>query len=204
MAMFLFSNTEELGLDLIVSAVVVEGKQAFVYEITDTKSKEKHYFWTIKTLSEYHSNGILSRKMQVWKVKEVVSPKNLLIFTRNAKVVIMKDIYLNNGALTEWKIQDEFYKDVDALKGKQMDALPNFGETRQNEIWKLFNGDTYKQHFLIILHDHTRFVFKSVADDSVADLTIFQQPDKKLKVAGSPVVDRSRSQVHPGSIQSLS
>ena len=203
MATFLFLKPEELGLDPTVTAVVVEGKQAFVYEITDTKTKEKHYFRTIETLSEYRSNGISGRKTRVWKVKEVVSPKDPLIFTTNAQVVVMKDIYLDDGALTEREIQDEFYKDVDALKGKQMDGLPNF-ETRQNEIWKLLDGDTYKQHFLTILHDHTGFVSKSVADDSVADPTIFQQPDKKLKVAGSPVVDRSRSQVHPGPTQSLS
>ncbi len=202
MAAFLFSKPEELGLDPTVTTSVRNGKQAFIYELIDTRTQEKIYFQTIKTISEYHSYCISGRKTRVWRVKRIHSLGDPT-FMDNMPEVVLKDLWLDADAPTERNIQDDVFKDIEEFAMKRRDAPlaepPEFtglSQDRQQEIDQLLHADTYKRHFLTITHDHIGSVSKNITRDSIADPTMLYAPDKKITSARSPVVDRSRGRMH--------
>ena len=106
---FLFASKEELGYDPNVTRLD-DGR--YIFRIPGAtqgdQANQDKFYRTIKPLSIYRSNNITGRHSRVWLVDILESPTS----TESKGGAVLKDVWLDGGALTERQIQDHLFRDI--------------------------------------------------------------------------------------------
>ena len=94
------ATEEELGYDLTMQHCLDPevNRVCFVYEVNS------HYYKTQKAIFDNQSLCITGRATRVWEAIEVAS-FNKLQLLEGSHMVVLKDIWLNAGLVTEGNIQ---------------------------------------------------------------------------------------------------
>jgi hypothetical protein len=106
---FLFASKEELGYDPNVTHLH-DGQ--YVFRIPGSAQEDQvgrdQFYRTVRPLSVYWSNCIAGRHSRVWLVDILESPTS----TKSRGRAVLKDVWLDEDALTERQIQDRLFRDI--------------------------------------------------------------------------------------------
>ncbi|TEB33877.1 hypothetical protein FA13DRAFT_1626649 [Coprinellus micaceus] len=106
---FLFASKEELGYDPNVTRLH-DGQ--YVFRIPGSAQEDQvgrdQFYRTVRSLSVYWSNYIAGRHSRVWLVDILESPTS----TKSRGRAVLKDVWLDEDALTERQIQDRLFRDI--------------------------------------------------------------------------------------------
>ncbi|KAF4582549.1 hypothetical protein EYR38_002675 [Pleurotus pulmonarius] len=148
---FLFATEEELGYDPMVTR---DAKGDYIYRIPATEGGQQRdrFFRTTASIAEYRSNNITGRMARVWKVVECNHNGDVLSPSEPSRV--LKDVWLEDSALTESQIQSQIFEDLKKFfADKQDERYLAFGKL-QPSISDLEKDDTYKKYFIKIVTDY--------------------------------------------------
>ncbi|KAF9556386.1 hypothetical protein CPC08DRAFT_711279, partial [Agrocybe pediades] len=169
---FMFAKPSEMGYD----PTVVRHREApgyYTYKIPKSPggSKSDRFFRTVKTLSAYRSSKVTGRMTRVWLVDEVESFELEAPLRKEGQGrCVLKDVWLENGASTEWDIQKKIFKDIEnsfAQSPSQADGEDQEAFQEMKAKYKhLSEHKAYQQYFLTIVADYIGEKTKLVPADS--------------------------------------
>ena len=177
---FLFATEAELGYDPKV--ILDENQLQYTYEIPKSNGDDSRFYRTIKPISEYRSNNITGRMTRVWLTCEVASATSP---TPIGPECILKDVWLDASAKTEWELQNAIFSDI------QKAFKPNAGNTLENwsmknikdELADIVASEAYKKYFLKPLADHRGEVSKDVSPSDTRKTGLFGSRELKIDSA---------------------
>ncbi|TRM63110.1 hypothetical protein BD626DRAFT_33149 [Schizophyllum amplum] len=173
---FMFATPAELGFDETVELISTDGQWYYGYKVGD------RYYRTERSIFEHNGTRISGRGTRVWEVvriKDFKDPKPLDVERR--KTYALKDVWLDKGALTERKIQealfgdlDDVYRRIKANDAGIRDVLKGFDkETRTALQDCVADRKLYGKYFLTIDHDWEGPESKPRAAHAVAVPNVF-------------------------------
>ncbi|KAF4581315.1 hypothetical protein EYR40_002903 [Pleurotus pulmonarius] len=148
---FLFATEEELGYDPMVTR---DAKGDYIYRIPSTEQGQQRdrFFRTTASIAEYRSNNITGRMARVWKVVECNSNGDVISPREPSRV--LKDVWLEDSALTESQIQSQIFEDLKKFFVDKQDKRYLAFEKLQPSISDLEKDDTYQKYFIKIVTDY--------------------------------------------------
>ncbi|KAF4581317.1 Peroxisomal membrane protein PAS20 [Pleurotus pulmonarius] len=148
---FLFATEEELGYDPMVTR---DAKGDYIYRIPSTEGGQQRdrFFRTTASIAEYRSNNITGRMARVWKVVECNSNGDVLSPSEPSRV--LKDVWLEDSALTESQIQSQIFEDLKKFFVDKQDERYLAFEKLQPSLSDLEKDDAYKKYFIKIVTDY--------------------------------------------------
>jgi hypothetical protein len=190
---FIYATPVELGFDPNVKGYTPTegGCQYFVYTVND-KTAGPVYFKTSQSLSEYRSCCISGRATRVWKVEQIKSLLDHSPVNCEGKVLVLKDIWLEQDAKTERELQTNLFKDIRAFIAQghfpQLES-PKF----ETLIRSLLVGERWKKHFLTITFDGDGEPSKKCPVSARPNSTLFHKPLSRPIAPLSQAADQSRA-----------
>lgn len=176
---FLFATEEELGYD--PNVILDENQLQYTYEIPKPNGDDSRFYRTIKPVSEYRSNNITGRMTRVWLTCEVASATST---TPIGPECILKDVWLDASAKTEWELQKAIFSDI------QEAFEPNARNSENTEMKDIKDGladivasEAYKKYFLKPLADHQGKVSKDVSPSDNRKTGLFGSRELKIDSA---------------------
>ncbi|KAJ2933995.1 hypothetical protein H1R20_g3098, partial [Candolleomyces eurysporus] len=162
----MFATDEELGLDPSIQMHHQQDPEAarqYVYELREDDGSR--FFSTTKSISEYRTAYVSGRKTRVFKVVEVEKEGTTWREKNGAKPMVLKDVWLNEGAKTEKEIQDALFDDIQNFAERpdwRTDAsLKDFcedevgaGKRFLDDFESIMRGGYFKTLFLLIRSQH--------------------------------------------------
>lgn len=177
---FIYATPTELGFDPnIRECTPTQGDpQNFIYTVNDDK-RGPTYFKTLESLSEYRSRCISGRATRVWKAIQIKSLDDHLPLNGGKKVVL-KDIWLEQGAKTERQLQTNLFTDIGefikrTLPVKGVPELKSAGDIFEALIRDILVDERWKKHFLTIIFDGIGDPCKECPISARPDPTIFNE-----------------------------
>lgn len=154
---FLFATEVELGYDDKVKRLP---DNRLVFEITD-KEGNPIYYRTVQTLSEYRSSNITKRISRVWEVEQVSNSDGTGDVLSHG---VLKDVWLDDDALTERQVQESIYKAIEERKATlhSNKCIQKLKLIARTELTKIIETGKYKDYFLTIVADWNGLVSKAV------------------------------------------
>ncbi|KAH9485693.1 hypothetical protein JR316_0002604 [Psilocybe cubensis] len=152
LAAFTFATEEQLGYDPLITR---EQDGRYTFNLPDpTSSGPLQQFRTIGTLSEYRTNNITGRMARVYTVNKL-DPEGKPV----GEPLVLKDVWLDESAQTEWEIQKEIFKDIEKFWASSTDiqGMKELHDTHK----RLVTSGEYKKYFLEIVLDHVGTVTTS-------------------------------------------
>lgn len=114
----------------------------------------------------------------------------------DAKEVVLKDIWLQQGAKTERELQTNLFTDIrtliQTLAGGSIPQLESSGATFQTLIQGILVNEGWKTHFLTIMFDGLGVPCKECAFSARRDQTLFNKPLNQPVAPHSLIADHSR------------
>ncbi|KAG2006331.1 other/FunK1 protein kinase [Coprinopsis cinerea AmutBmut pab1-1] len=147
---FLFSKEEELGYDPLVYRV----GEDYIYELDDNGTRRFFRTWG-PSLTDRRSNRISGRMTRVWKVVEVDSTSSDA--TVLGEPAILKDVWIDQSAMTEREVQEALFKDIEDYWGNvNVGTEPRLKKVRRaaRKLQDQVRSGEYKKWFLTILLDY--------------------------------------------------
>lgn len=193
---FIYATPVELGLDPGITEFTPAkgGPQSFIYMANDDKGR-KRFFQTSHSLSERRPLCNSGRATRVWKVHEVMSPVEPVRV--GCKEIVLKDIWLEQGAETERDLQNALFTDIEAFERARGDErirqLESSGPTLEGNIRGILANQKYKKHFLTILFDRLGPASKKCPESATPNPNIFNPPLNQLVPPRSRATDHSRA-----------
>ena len=137
------------------------------------------------------------RATRVWKVIQIKyldnhSPVNC------AKEVVLKDIWLEEGAKTEQQLQDDLFRDIGAsiqptLPGESIPWLVSSRPDFEGLIRDILVDEKWKKHFLTIMFDGAGVPCRGYPISASPDPTLFDKPPDQPVAPHSQAADHSRA-----------
>ncbi|PPQ75003.1 hypothetical protein CVT25_005806 [Psilocybe cyanescens] len=129
-------------------------------------------FCTIDTPSEYRSNNMTGRMARVYKVNKLDDKGEAV-----GEPLVLKDVWLEQSALTEREIQNAIFNDIEKFwqaptEREQMRKL-------QDNHKQLVKDKGYRHYFLGILSDHAGTTTTDYPAGAVIKTGLLQVPDPK-------------------------
>ncbi len=148
---FLFATEEELGYDPMVTR---DAKGDYIYRIPSTEQGQQRdrFFRTTASIAEYRSNNITGRMARVWKVVECNHNGGVLSPSEPSRV--LKDVWLEDSALTESQIQSQIFADIKKFFSSTQDKRYVAFQKLQPSISELEHEDRYQKYFITIVTDY--------------------------------------------------
>ncbi|KAJ3558621.1 hypothetical protein NP233_g11472 [Leucocoprinus birnbaumii] len=180
MLSLLFSTDKEMGYDPTVHRVIFSNEICYVYEVGPKGSQT---YW--RTITPIHNPRLLcitGKKTRVWRAVQVsgLEGKQLQeLYPGNE--VALKDVWLDEGALTEKKIQQEIFKMLDNVSPENYAWAR---ETVRNRIRDAIVNKTYTRYFMEIVTDYQGEVARAPSLLSEADSSILGFVSTKRKASG--------------------
>ncbi|PPQ89009.1 hypothetical protein CVT25_005108 [Psilocybe cyanescens] len=170
LAAFLFATDEELGYDPMVTR---EKDGCYTFKIPDPMITDQcQCFRTVDTLSEYRSNNITGRMARVYKVTKLDDKGEAI-----GEPLVLKDVWLDQSALTEREIQNAIFNDIE--KFWQAPTEIEQMRTLQEDHKQLVKDKGYRQYFLAIVLDHSGTTTTDYPAGAVIKKGLLQEPDLK-------------------------
>ncbi|KIY44247.1 hypothetical protein FISHEDRAFT_78157 [Fistulina hepatica ATCC 64428] len=122
------------------------GQVFYVFEIVEDETK--HYFRTIRVLSDYCAARIPGRGTRVFLVRRCSSFNDTKSTGDDA---VLRDFWLDERALPEWTIQADIFNRLEELK--KVTPYPEWLKsiTNHEELMSLITTGDYKKYFMTIL-----------------------------------------------------
>jgi hypothetical protein len=171
-----FADDKELGIDPNV-ALVSNNKRQYIYTVDGEAGPRR--FLTTYSISENRALNAAGRMTRVFRVVELEGQTNAP--KEGAKPMILKDVWLDEGAKTEMQIQRELFADIQQF-GKYPDwrkhqCLSAFSLEEDVPIMDAFanllEGEHYKDLFLVVRDGSTGECSKPVAPSWLDESTVF-------------------------------
>ncbi|EKM75059.1 hypothetical protein AGABI1DRAFT_132597 [Agaricus bisporus var. burnettii JB137-S8] len=145
---FTYATREQMGYDPTVHRIK-DNKSQYVYEIPTEDGTR--YFKTIHLLARHKSLYITGKKTRVWKAVEVKGFEgNAINEEVNGKDVALKDVWLDEGSMTEKEKLDAIFE---RLKTIQEEAYAWAPSVLQSRLKADFEGGSYRSYFMEIKCD---------------------------------------------------
>lgn len=195
---FLFATEAEMGYDPTVHRVFIGKDIRYVYELGPAQSPV--YYLTVKPIYNPRILCITGRKTRVWKAIQVTgTERDQLQPMEEGKYVALKDVWLDEGAMTERDIQEEIFRKLDSVSANDYEwAAPVLKDRIKNAI----STKAYKDHFMEIESDRRGAIAKAPLSTSKADANILGSKSAKRKKPGSNFVpgttQHTTSSTHTG------
>ena len=149
-----------------------------IYTFTIPSNRPRH-FQTVRTLSGYRSNNVTGRMPRVWLVKEVNSEaKQELGELDEEEFLVLKDVWLQETALTEKEIQNTIFRDIEAFWDVDDAMMPDkeIGlEDIKAQHKELVTSGEYKKYFLGIDEDWVGQTTKPCFDPKARKIGLFTE-----------------------------
>jgi hypothetical protein len=220
---FMFAPSESLGFDSNIRRIMpspADGRLSisYVYRFIgeDNEKERVHYYRTRRTICDSHRLCITGRATRVWEAEQVKSFEDLT--TVDEKVVVLREVWLDEGAATERQIQQSIFTSLDEFGAKLKDnpaySPPHFSKFDPDlvkEVKALFEEEAdsvlppvpghnvrrkaYERYFLTIREDFVGRATRSVAKDYRADSMLLRKVQhlRKTKSPTVPGADSSRN-----------
>lgn len=182
MISFLFATEQAIGFDPNVHRRRVapgeNRKVTYIYKLVDenaTGANKVRYFETQGTISKPRRACITGRATQTVKAKEVSSGfDEPPVYKENAPTFFLRDVWLDEGALTEREIQTAIFDDLEAFSRNlpsdgSSPHFTDFDDDMKAEILDLLKDEKYRSYFLTISCESVGFKSKDVHPNAVAD-----------------------------------
>ncbi|KAF5364010.1 hypothetical protein D9756_001069 [Leucocoprinus leucothites] len=178
---FLFATKAEMGFDPTVHRVEIANEYRYVYEV------QKRFFLTKAPIFDPRVLCISGRKTRVWMVVEVasISKDALRKPLDNGKEYALKDVWLDEGSLTEGKILSHIFARLDHVSVPYHDQL---SEPLANILDETLRNKQYERYFMNIVCDQEGRSTRSVPEDGrvqpnpqILDMTPSDLTDEKAK-----------------------
>ena len=192
MLSLMFATEEELGYDPTIQRRLdpEANRICFVYEV------DGHYYKTQKAIFDHRSLCITGRATRVWEVIEVASfdkPQSL----EGSHTVVLKDVWLDAGTMTEGDIQREIFADLEqianALKeGKEPKGFAGMDDESKLMLQRCLLARDWHRYFLTLIHECQGMTSKEVAEAAVSDSTFFGTPPVPVRLSSLRYADLSR------------
>jgi len=182
-----------MGYDPTIHRRFENDSIVYVYEIKEG-DQDRKYFKATESLSEYRSMCISGRMTRVWKATQVVSIDNLNPLSDFDVPVVLKDLWLDKGALTERDIQSAIFSDIEKFKDTLGTEDPHFCEfdaRMEEKIRSCLTDQGYKKYFLEIICDDQGYVSRCVEPTAQARRGIFVFEDSKIHMSSQSIHERA-------------
>ncbi|TEB24193.1 hypothetical protein FA13DRAFT_1792094 [Coprinellus micaceus] len=218
---FMFAHSESLGFDSNIRRIMPFPGEArsisYVYRFAaeDNGKEREHYYRTRRTICDAHRLCITGRATRVWEAEQVRSFDDLT--TMDEEVVVLREVWLDEGAATERQIQQAIFASLDQF-GAQLKEDPSyspphfvdFDDDLKKEVWELFEEDhtlppcisrtrghrkAYEKHFLTIVEDFLGQPARAIAKNYQVDSMLLRKV-QHIRTAKSSTVrgaDSSRN-----------
>ncbi|KAI0669718.1 hypothetical protein C8Q78DRAFT_1080406 [Trametes maxima] len=164
---FIFASKSELGYDETVQILEHDGKSYYGYAVGD------RLYRSTRCIFEHDGTRIIGRGTRVWEVVRVEDFESLKQI--GEKHYALKDVWIDEDALTELAIQHALFADIDAvakrIEESDFETLPlldNIDERTREELrCCVADRQLYSQYFLTIDHDWRGPLSKPLAPSAV-------------------------------------
>ncbi|KIM51731.1 hypothetical protein SCLCIDRAFT_142631 [Scleroderma citrinum Foug A] len=176
MLSLMFATEEELGYDPTIQRRLdpETNRVCFVYEV------DGHYYKTQKAIFDHRSLCITGRATRVWEVIEVASFDKLQPL-EGSHTMVLKDVWLDAGLMTEGDIQREIFADLekiaDALQaGVEPKGFVGMDDESKQMLRKCLLAQDWHRYFLTLVCEWQGMTSKEVAEAAEPDSTLFGAP----------------------------
>lgn len=188
----MFATENELGYDSTIQRRLdpATNKICFVYDV------DGHYYKTQKAIFDHRSLCITGRATRVWEVIEVASFDELQPLG-GSHTVILKDVWLDAGSMTEGDIQREIFADLkkiaDALQASvEPKGFEGMDDQSKKRLQECLLAHHWHRYFLTVIREWQGMTSKEVAKAAEPDSTLFGAPPITVKLSSFPHADISR------------
>ncbi|KAF8636246.1 hypothetical protein AX17_003731 [Amanita inopinata Kibby_2008] len=188
---FMFASEEEMGYDPLVT---LSEDGSYIYRFPQEGGRSRS-FKTCHSLAEYRSLCITGRMNRVWEVIELGPMGQPLA---NARPVALKDVWLDEAALTERQIQNVIFEDVRAFARSDFDnnpCLAGFSAAMRERLKEVLQNERYRHYFLHIECDYQGKSSKEVPQSAKPQRGIFVPPLSTTQPSSRALPDPTRKVV---------
>ncbi|KAL4062375.1 hypothetical protein J3A83DRAFT_4110133, partial [Scleroderma citrinum] len=192
MLSLMFATEEELGYDPTIQRRLdpEADRVCLVYEV------DGHYYKTQKAIFDHRSLCKTGRATRVWEVIEVASFDKLQLL-EGSHTVVLTDVWLDAGSMTEGNIQREIFADLEkianALKaGEEPKGFTGMDDESKQMLQKCLLAQDWHQYFLTLVCKWQGMALKEVTDAAEPDSTLFGTPPATVRLSFLPHADLSR------------
>ncbi|KAL4259871.1 Fungal-type protein kinase domain-containing protein [Pleurotus pulmonarius] len=180
---FLFATEEELGYDPMVTR---DAKGDYIYRIPSIEQGRQcdRFFRTTASIAEYRSNNITGRMGRVWKAVEC-NPNGDVLSPREP-FRVLKDVWLEDSALTESQIQSQIFADIKKFFSSTQDKRYVAFQKLQPSISELEHEDRYQKYFITIVTDYEGKRTKPLLPNSQRKRRLFSVTTSTPSGSGTP------------------
>ena len=197
MLSLMFATEEELGYDPTIQRRLdpETNRVCFVYEV------DGHYYKTQKAIFDHRSLCITGRATRVWEVIEVASFDKLQPL-EGSHTMVLKDVWLDAGSMTEGDIQREIFADLEQIAnaleaGEEPKGFVGMDDESKQMLHKCLLARDWHQYFLTLVHEWQGMTSKEVAEAAEPDSTLFGAPPTTVRLSFLPHADVSRTSMSP-------
>ena len=173
MLSLMFATEKELGYNLTIQCRLdpKTNKVCFVYNV------DGRYYKTQKAIFNHWSLCITGRATRVWEVIKVASFDKLQLLG-GSQMVVLKDVWLDAGSMTEGDIQREMFADLkkiaDALQaGVEPKGFEGMDDESKERLQKCLQEQCWHRYFLTVIHEWQGMTSKEVAKAAEPNSTLF-------------------------------
>ncbi|KAF9537885.1 hypothetical protein CPC08DRAFT_771215 [Agrocybe pediades] len=160
---FMFATPEEMGYDPTITVHEDEDETQYTYKIPGDearpqRSSDDRFFRTVASIDDPRSLNITGRSTRVWEVQEMESAEDNAATINDGIHYVLKDVWLESAAPTEWEIQKQIFADIESFLSKTSESLSNDGlaelSALQQKHANLLEDDAFKRYFMTIIADY--------------------------------------------------
>jgi hypothetical protein len=166
----MFASELEMGYD--PSVTLCDDLSNYIYRFNLGTVNERA-FRTHRCIVEYRPLCITGRNTRVWEAVEVDSRSPA---KEIGSRVALRDVWLDENALTEREIQSKIFSDIDKFGEGDMNQSPCFQKfipERKKETIEIIQTGDYKKYFLTIECDYQGHTSKALAPSAVPTSGLF-------------------------------
>ncbi|KAG9007892.1 hypothetical protein FRB90_009172, partial [Tulasnella sp. 427] len=191
MLIFLLANKEKLGYDPTVKRRTdSDGKPCFIYQV------DNRYFKTVRSIFESRRLCVTGRGTRVWQVVEVRSFENLEPIKGRSEMVL-KDVWLNKGAMTEGQNLRAIFDELEKLSlvlqsGTELAILSEFDQEERQRLRDCLLQRTWGRYFLTKECDWQGYSSTGRGDGAEPNNQLFDAPPSDPIPASSSLTSETR------------
>ena len=193
MLSLMFATEEELGYDPTIQRRLDHeaDRVCFVYEV------DGHYYKTQKAIFDHRSLCTTGRATRVWEVIEVASFDELQPL-EGSHPVVLKDVWLDAGSMTEGDIQREIFADLEKISnalqaGVEPKGFAGMDDESKQKLRECLLEQDWHRYFLTLVREWQGTTSKEVAEAAEPDSTLFEAPPTTVRLSSFPHADLSRT-----------
>ena len=191
MLSLMFATEEELGYDPTIQRRLDPKAKEFVLSTRSTviTTRRRRRSLTIGVC-------ITGRATRVWEVIEVASFDKLQSL-EGSHTVVLKDVWLDAGSMTEGYIQREIFADLEQIAnaleaGEELKGFADMDHESKQMLQKCLLARHWHRYFLTLVHECQGMTSKEVAEAAVSDSTFFGTPPAPVRPSSLRYADLSR------------